>query len=677
MIRDVPRSGLGALVGLALLAAGPSACSDGPVALTEGEGRLEVAPTEVDLGRLFLGDATRAPPIGIRSVGTAPVGWSSRFVGPAAGFVLFGAEGRLPPGARGELTLLFRAERVGGVETQLEVRSGEPDAAPVTVRVTAEVLPVPDCEDGNGCTVDTFDRALGICRHEAQRLPCDDFNGCTVEDTCVEGVCLGRGTRCDDDDVCTDDLCDPAQGCVHRLRADCDDGNPCTVDTCDPVLGCGSAPVEDGTPCPDQDPCTSSEICLSGRCQVVQVPDGVACDDGNPCSTDDQCIDGTCRDPSYTPPGPGDLAFATTVGPLAPGSARNPLVGPDGGPVVGLAGGVVALDECGDEVWTATTALSPRFSAAVANPAAISVPVGDAVVDLDFTTGALRAEVVLGDALPPGPPGASIRILDMAARASGALVASVLRAAPDGAEEGFLVEVDPPRAVATLLAAFGPQRILRIAVDRDESLVLLLRDAAAGVERIVRLGIEGLAGGSWSTAALEAQASDLGLGASGEVYWTVGLTRIGAGGRASTLRSPSPRAEDRVGGPPVLFGPWVWSLETERGALVARTSTGGVARALPLAELAPAAGPVVDARGRIFVLDRAGVVHGFDADGARLFETPLEPGAPVEDAALALSPTGVLIAALGDTVYGIQAYAELALSPWPKHRRDNFGTGNR
>jgi hypothetical protein len=37
--------------------------------------------------------------------------------------------------------------------------------------------------------------------------------------------------------VCTQDLCDPAQGCRH-LTSSCDDGNACTADTCDPVAGC-------------------------------------------------------------------------------------------------------------------------------------------------------------------------------------------------------------------------------------------------------------------------------------------------------------------------------------------------------------------------------------------------------------------------------------------------------
>jgi len=43
----------------------------------------------------------------------------------------------------------------------------------------------------------------------------------------------------DDGNACTVDSCDPAVGCVHNA-IDCDDGDDCTADSCDPVLGCVS-----------------------------------------------------------------------------------------------------------------------------------------------------------------------------------------------------------------------------------------------------------------------------------------------------------------------------------------------------------------------------------------------------------------------------------------------------
>jgi hypothetical protein len=41
---------------------------------------------------------------------------------------------------------------------------------------------------------------------------------------------------------------------------DCDDGNPCTDDACDPAQGCSSTPNE--APCEDGDPCTSGDGCV-------------------------------------------------------------------------------------------------------------------------------------------------------------------------------------------------------------------------------------------------------------------------------------------------------------------------------------------------------------------------------------------------------------------------------
>lgn len=656
------------LAGCALLMVG---CDDDPAAIGRGVPELRVSPSVVDLGTLYVGDVGRAP-IQAVSVGSAPVSWQSRFIGPAAGFVLAGADGRLGVSGRAELELYFLARRAGTFTTRLELLPSGSDAAPLPIEVRVEVKPVPDCEDGNGCTADFFDREAGVCRHPAEDLPCDDFNPCTPVGMCVDGVCRSEGTACDDGDVCTEDLCNPSTGCFHPIREDCDDDNPCTEDRCDPVLGCRSDVLPDGTPCPDQDPCTSSEICLSGQCQTIQVPEGTPCDDGDPCSTDDQCIDGECRDPFYARPDPGELKYATEVGPIAPGGERNPLIGADNGPIVGTLDGVTALDECGAVVWTATTAVPPAFSGAILSPSTLSVPVGGTVVDLDPRSGRTVTTLAMEDALPEGS--GDVRVVDMAARASGALVVSATRTSTTGVVQGFLLEVDAAHAVVTRLAGFGSWAVERVAIDQDESLVLLLRDRDRGREQLVRLGIDGVPGGTWSTDAVQTRRSDLGLGGAGEVLWTAGLIRVDRRGDAATLRSLEPALDDRAGGPPVVSGPWVWAVETD--ALVARTSTGGIARRLPF-PAAPAVGPVLDQGQRIYVLDRNGVLRGFSSDGVPLFELPLEPGSSVEGAALALGADGVLVTALGNRVYGIKVFQGLAASPWPKHRRDNFGTSHR
>jgi hypothetical protein len=100
-----------------------------------------------------------------------------------------------------------------------------------------------NCDDGNPCTKDFCDPTSGLCRHDPQLgAPCDDGNVCTQDDTCVQnpfgGIgCQGTPLDCDDQNPCTFDRCDPANGqCVHILNT-CDDGNACTQDACDPATG--------------------------------------------------------------------------------------------------------------------------------------------------------------------------------------------------------------------------------------------------------------------------------------------------------------------------------------------------------------------------------------------------------------------------------------------------------
>jgi len=47
-----------------------------------------------------------------------------------------------------------------------------------------------------------------------------------------EPACL-----CDDYSSCTEEFCDPVNGCVY-INVDCDDGNSYTWDYCDNVMGC-------------------------------------------------------------------------------------------------------------------------------------------------------------------------------------------------------------------------------------------------------------------------------------------------------------------------------------------------------------------------------------------------------------------------------------------------------
>jgi len=161
------------------------------------------------------------------------------------------------------------------------------------------------CEDdGNECTDGVCDPATGTCQHTTVEddTACD-FDG--LPGLCKAGVCedamLCEGVECEDDDnECTDDVCDPATGmcghvtveddtacdfgglpglckagvCVDAMRCvgvECDDGNECTNDVCVPATGnCDHTPVEDGTGCADG-------VCRQGVCGPLCVANICEC----------------------------------------------------------------------------------------------------------------------------------------------------------------------------------------------------------------------------------------------------------------------------------------------------------------------------------------------------------------------------------------------------------------
>ncbi len=79
------------------------------------------------------------------------------------------------------------------------------------------------CDDGNPCT-DEFCAPDGSCLGEYNASPCDDGDACTTVDRCSRGVCTG-GERvdCRDGDLCSADICDPADGRCHHPFAPADD----------------------------------------------------------------------------------------------------------------------------------------------------------------------------------------------------------------------------------------------------------------------------------------------------------------------------------------------------------------------------------------------------------------------------------------------------------------------
>src|SRR5438132_484689 len=106
------------------------------------------------------------------------------------------------------------------------------------------------CDDGNQLDGD-------CCSSTCQRDPAGT--------ACAPGRCVGTPRNCNDSNVCTDDSCNVATGCVYTANtAQCDDGNACTtVDVCSGGRCVGSAPpsCDDGNPCTD-DSCNPTTGCV-------------------------------------------------------------------------------------------------------------------------------------------------------------------------------------------------------------------------------------------------------------------------------------------------------------------------------------------------------------------------------------------------------------------------------
>jgi hypothetical protein len=109
--------------------------------------------------------------------------------------------------------ITYRIDFVGAPGSQLADKSGSTTG---TVRILTggvrQCVNTPvDCDDQNPCTDDECNAANGCASTPNDNNTCNDGNECT-RDACVAGQCVSTEISCDDGDLCTTDQCE--SGCV-------------------------------------------------------------------------------------------------------------------------------------------------------------------------------------------------------------------------------------------------------------------------------------------------------------------------------------------------------------------------------------------------------------------------------------------------------------------------------
>ncbi len=153
------------------------------------------------------------------------------------------------------------------------------------------------CDDHNPCTDDHCDPHTG-CSHSNNTSPCDDGNACTGGDACADGQCQpGAPLSCDDQNPCTDEVCDQQRGCVVTNNSNqCDDGDACTTGDV-----CSDGRCQPGTPvvCDDNNICTDDSCDPQVGC--VFKDNSARCSDGNQCNGIEVCVPGVGCQPGPPP----------------------------------------------------------------------------------------------------------------------------------------------------------------------------------------------------------------------------------------------------------------------------------------------------------------------------------------------------------------------------------------
>lgn len=157
-----------------------------------------------------------------------------------------------------------------------------------------------ECEDGNGCSIDTCAPAAGgslpVCSHTLKQACCNTNAECDDKVACTLDLCSGPGGTC---------ASSPKPNCC-LVSADCNDKDDCTVDVCPAPGGqCQYA----NTCCKSAAECVCSDLtdkasCFSGVCDCEKTSCSVDDDcEGKDACTQVTCDKGKCVKTSSTAPG--------------------------------------------------------------------------------------------------------------------------------------------------------------------------------------------------------------------------------------------------------------------------------------------------------------------------------------------------------------------------------------
>ncbi len=199
-------------------------------------------------------------------------------------------------------------------------------AGDTTSDADAAADPDGGCTPG-GCPAANSACAVAVCHADgtcgfaaaSDGQACSDANACTAQDSCQSGACVGGAINCDDGNGCTVDSCKPTVGCIHAfVLGPCEDGDGCTLN--DQCLS-GSCVPGAAAICTPSDPCQEAGTCepATGVCPFGAVPNGTACGSGQ------VCMVGTCSAADALPV--GALAWFNTGNCPAGWAAESTVIG--------------------------------------------------------------------------------------------------------------------------------------------------------------------------------------------------------------------------------------------------------------------------------------------------------------------------------------------------------------